>query len=115
MYTWKGSHHVGYISYIITGFKVTAIQNYKKEITCKGTIMVADRPRQSGDMHSWNAFGITQLDKTVLWTIHCADKTADCNEPSGEPAFTGATDINDDIRTFIGDHLPTALLRFKKK
>jgi hypothetical protein len=115
MYIWKGKHQVGYINYIITSLKVTTVQKQNKKKSCKGTIVLADRPRKPGDIYSWNAFGIIQLDKTVLWTIHCTDKTADCNELSGEPAFTGAADINDDIRAFISNQLPAALLHFNKK
>ena len=111
MYTWKGLHHVGYIKYIITVFTVASIKTTGKKVTSNGSIKISDERNKPYKNSLWRASGVAQLDAVVLWTVYCIDQTPDCRELSGESAFTVASDVNDDIRTFIADHLSQALMQ----
>jgi len=105
MYTWKGLHHVGYIRYIVTVLTVKSITSTGKKVTTNGTIKICDDRKKPYMNSLWRADGVTQLGGGVIWTVYCMDQMPDCRELSGEAAFTVASDVNDDIRAFIMDHM----------
>lgn len=109
MYTWKGTHYVGYIKYLIVRLHIKKLTSTDTELSCIGTIKLVDRARRPVKICSWEANGIRQPDSQPAWTINCTDEKPDCWEKSGVPAFTVACDTNDDIQLFIQDHLSKAL------
>lgn len=113
MYTWKGLHPVGYIKYVITYIEIKSIKPKGKDFTSNGTVAIANQAKSPSDYSKWGATGIIQPDETVLWNIFCIDPATNCREASGEATFTAASDINDDIRTFIRKHILQALLQNK--
>jgi|GEM_PF-6058979 len=115
MYTWEGSHHVGYIQLVIVLLKVDTMTSQKTEYSSDGHVVIAEKAFDTGDIYTWHAYAKTKPGADIFWIVHCTNKDADCNEPTGEPAFTCASDINHDIRAFIADQLTLLAKRHKIK